>query len=92
MNREKTFRGRFNRRMHGLQDTAEHLEETLKDQASVIAEQTKDGLMRGQKAVATWEHQLEDSMRSHPMLYLGAAMTLVGLLSAKMLLDRRRHR
>ena len=78
--------------MHGLQDSAEHFEETVKDQASALAEQTKEGLMRGQKAVSAWEHQVEDSMRSHPMFYLGAAMTLVGLLFAKMLLDRRRHR
>jgi hypothetical protein len=92
MNREKTFRSRFNRRMNGLQDSAEHLEETVKEQANAIAEQTKEGWMRGQKAVSTWERQLEDSMRGHPMLYLGAAMSLVGLLLAKMLLDLRRHR
>lgn len=64
----------------------------MKEQANAMVEQTREGWLRGQKAVSTWERQLENSMRSHPMLYLGGAMSLVGLLLATMLLDRRYRR
>ncbi len=81
--------------MHGLQDTAGQLQETVKDQASAIAdqasalaEQTKESWERGQKAVSDWEEQLEDSIRDHPMLYLGGALAIIGLLIAKMMFDR----
>ena len=90
MNRGKTFRSRFDMRLHQLQDTADHIEEAVRDQATALAEQTRDGLMRGQKAVSGWEKSLEKSVRMNPMLYLGGVLALVGLLLLKMLFDQRK--
>jgi len=89
MNRGKTFRSRFDMRLHQLQDTADHIESAVRDQATALADQTRDGLMRGQKAVSGWEKTMERSMRSNPTYYLGTALALIGLLLAKMLYDRR---
>ena len=89
MNRGKTFRSRFDMRLNQLQDTADHIEEAMRDQATALAEQTREGLKWGQKAVSSWEKKVEKSMRANPGLYAGAALALIGLLLAKILLDRR---
>jgi len=73
-------------RLHQLQDTAE----AVRDQATALAEQTREGLMRGQKAVSGWEHSVEKSVRSNPMFYVGGALALIGLLLLKMMFDRRK--
>ena len=91
MNRGNTFRSRFDMRMHRLHDTADEFESTVRNQASALAEQTREGLMQGQKVVVAWEKRLEESLRGNPMLYLGAAVVLIGLLVAKMMLDRRQR-
>ena len=90
MNRVKTFRSRFDMRLHQLQDTADHIEEAVRDQATALAEQTREGLMRGQKAVSGWERSVEKSVRSNPMFFVGGALALIGLLLLKMLFDRRK--
>jgi len=89
MNRGKTFRSRFDMRLHQLQDTADHIEEAVRDQATALAEQTREGLMRGQKAVSGWEHSLEKSVRANPMLYAGGALALLGLLLVSLFMKRR---
>lgn len=89
MNRGKTFRSRFDMRLHQLQDTADHIEEAVRDQATALAEQTREGLLRGQKAVSGLERSLEKSVRSNPMFYLGGALAIIGLLLLKMMYDRR---
>ena len=89
MNRGKTFRSRFDMRLHQLQDTADQLEEAVRDQAAALAEQTRNGLMRGQKAVSIWERSLEKSMRANPLLYAGGALTLLGLVALAVLMKRR---
>lgn len=91
MNRGNTFRSRFDMRMHRLHDTADEFESTVKEQASAIAEHTREGILRGQKAVTAWEKRLEASLQGNPMLYFGAALAVIGLLIAKILLDRRQH-
>ena len=89
MNRGKTFRSRFDMRLHQLQDTADHIEEAVRDQATALAEQTREGLKRGQKAVSGWERSLEKSVRANPLLYVGSALALIGLLLFGMLMNRR---
>ena len=89
MNRGKTFRSRFDMRLHQLQDTADEIQSAVRDQATALAEQTRDGLMRGQKTVSGWEHAMEKSVRTNPMLYLGGGLALIGLLLFKMYWDRR---
>ena len=76
-------------RLHQLQDTADHIEEAVRDQATALAEQTREGLMRGQKAVSGWERSLEKSVRAHPMLYAGGALALLGLLLVSLFMNRR---
>jgi len=90
MNRGKTFRSRFDMRLHQLQDTADHIEAAVRDQATALAEQTREGLMRGQKAVSVWERSMEKSVRSNPMLYAGGALALIGLLLLKVHWNRRK--
>jgi hypothetical protein len=80
MKRGKTFRSRFDMRLHQLQDTADHLEEAVRDQATALAEQTREGLVRGQKAVTQWERSLEKSVRANPMLFAGGVLVLIALL------------
>lgn len=88
MNREKTFRRRFAQGLNGLKTTAGQIEETVMDQAEALAEQTRKGWKRSRKAVSSWEDKMEDSIRDHPLLYLGGAMAVIGLLIAKMIFDR----
>jgi len=76
-------------RLHQLQDTADHIESAVLDQASLLAEKTSKGLKQGKKAVTFWEKSAEESIRANPMLYAGAALALIGLLIAKLLFDRR---
>ena len=76
-------------RLHQLQDTADHIEEAVRDQAAALAEQTREGLMWGQKAVSGWERSLEKSVRANPLLYAGGALALVGLLVLAALRNRR---
>ena len=90
MNRGKTFRSRFDMRLHQLQDTADHMQDAVKDQAAMLAEQTRDGLMRGQKALSGWERSLERAVRDNPMLYFGSALAVIGLLLAALLMPRRK--
>ena len=90
MNRGKTFRSRFDMRLHQLQDTADHIEEAVRDQAAALAEQTREGLMRGQKTVSGWERSLEKSVRANPMLYAGGTLALLGLLLVSLFMNRRR--
>ena len=75
-------------RLHQLQDTADQIQASVRDQATSLAEQTMEGLGRGQKAVVNWEKSLEKSVRSNPMLYVGGALAVIGLLLLKMLFDR----
>ena len=89
MNREKTFRSRFDMRLHQLQDTANHIEEAVRDQTSTLVAQTRTGLVRGQKAISGWERSLEKSVRDNPRLYLGA-LALMGLLVLAALMNRRK--
>jgi len=89
MNRGKTFRSRFDMRLHQLQDTADHIEEAVRDQATMLAEQTREGLMRGQKTVSGWERLLEKSVRANPMLYAGGALALLGLVLVSLFMKRR---
>jgi len=89
MNREKTFRNRFDMRLHRLQDAAERFETALKEQTTTLADQTREGWKRGQRKVEDWEDQVERSVKKNPLLFLGGALGLIGLLIAKMLFDRR---
>ncbi len=75
-------------RLHQLQDTADDIQSAVRDQATALAEQTRDGLMRGQKAVSSWEHSMEKSVRSNPGLFMGGVLALIGLLLLKMYWDR----
>lgn len=79
MHRGKTFRSRFDMRLHQLQQTADQLESAVRGQATALAEQTHEGLLRGRRTVWGWEKWVGQSMRANPMLYAGAALTLVGL-------------
>ena len=90
MNRGKTFRSRFDMRLHQLQDTADDIQSAVRDQATALAEQTREGLMRGQKTVSGWERSFEKSVSSNPMLYVGGALAVIGLLLLKMMVDRRK--
>lgn len=85
MNRFKTFRSRFDKRMNQLQDAADQIETTVRDGASTLAEQTREGLAQGQKTFSSWEKSLERSMRAYPMVYAGGILVLIGLLIASML-------
>ena len=77
-------------RLHQLQETADHLESAVRDQATALAEQTRDGLARGQKTVSVWKKGMERAIQKNPMLYAGAALAIIALLLTKLLFDRRR--
>ena len=79
MRRGKTFRSRFDMRLHQLQQTADQLESAVLDQATTLAGQTREGLLRGGRAVSGWEKRAEQSVRANPMLYAGAAVMVIGL-------------
>lgn len=92
MNRGKMFRSRFGQRLHQWQDKANQIESTVRDQATSLAEQTRDGLTRGQKTVSGWEKAVKSSVRANPLLFLGAmlaAMALAGLAGGLLM---KRHR
>ncbi|XHR27912.1 MAG: hypothetical protein ACFUZC_18530 [Chthoniobacteraceae bacterium] len=95
MNRGKM--SRFNHHIHQWQDaakdTAGQIESAVREQASSLAEQTRDGLAKGQKAMGAWEKGVEDSVRANPMLYFGAALAaaaLGGVLIGALLKKRKR--
>ena len=78
----------FNRRMRQWHDSADHLQSAVRDGASSLADQTRDGLAKGQKLMDGWERTLEGSVRAKPMLFLGitaAIIALTGLLTGLML-------
>lgn len=79
MRRGKTFRSRFDMRLHQLQQTADQLESAVLGQASAMADQTREGLMRGRRTFSGWEKMAGQSLRSNPMLYAGAALVIVGI-------------
>ncbi len=93
MNRGRIFRRRrFDARMDRLQDTAGELETKVRDQAAAIAEQAREGLERGRAAFVSFEQAMARKVRANPALYLAAGAALVGLLLAKLLMDRREDR
>ncbi|MCX6968508.1 MAG: hypothetical protein NTZ46_12180 [Verrucomicrobia bacterium] len=76
-------------RLHQLQDTADDIQSAVRDQATALAEQTREGFKGAQKAVSGWEHSMEKSVRSNPGLFMGGALALIGLLLLKMYWDSR---
>lgn len=93
MNRGKMFRKRFNQQLHDWQDSASNLGTAVRDEAAMLAEQTREGWDRSQKVLSGWEKAVESSVKSNPMLYFGAglaAVALAALLAAGMMMNRRR--
>ena len=82
----------FNRRMRQWQDSASHLQSAVRDQASSLADQTMEGLEKGQKAVGKWEKAVMDSARDNPTLFLGIAAAVIALagLLAGLILSRKK--
>lgn len=66
-------------RLHQLQKTADQVGSAVRDQATELAHQAREGLVRGRETVSDWEHELGLSVRKNPLLYAGAAMVVVGL-------------
>jgi len=79
MRRGKSFRSRFDMRLHQLQQTADQLESAMLGQATAVAEHTREGLMSGRRAVSGWEKMLGKSIRANPMLYAGGALAIIGI-------------
>jgi len=95
MNRGKM--SRFNHQIHQWQDaakdTADQIESAVREHASSLTKQTRDGLAKSQKAVGAWEKAVEDSVRANPLLFFGAALAAValsGLLIGGLLKGRKR--
>jgi hypothetical protein len=83
----------FNRRIRHWHDSADHLQATMREQATSLADQTREGLVKGQKIMEDWEKTMEDSVREKPMFFLGIAVGFLGLaslLTAGFLLIRKR--
>jgi hypothetical protein len=66
-------------RLHQLQKSADQLESAVLDQATAVAEHTRDGLLRGRRTFSDWEKIAGQSIRANPMLYAGAALVIIGL-------------
>ncbi|MDD5351188.1 MAG: hypothetical protein PHQ12_13340 [Chthoniobacteraceae bacterium] len=79
MRRGKAFRSRFDMRLHQLQKTADEVGSAMRGQATELAEQAREGLMRGKNTVWSWEKWAGRSMRANPVLYAGAALVVFGL-------------
>jgi hypothetical protein len=83
----------FNRRIRHWHDSADHLQDAMREQATSLADQTREGLAKGQKMMGEWERTMEDSIREKPMFFLGIAvgfLSLASLLTAAFLLLRKR--
>ena len=66
----RLFKNRLSRQWHDWQESA-----------SAVAEKTRENLERGKHLVGEWERAVEDSVKTRPMLYLGAALAAVALAS-----------
>ena len=89
MNRGRIFRRRVDTGLGRLQETAGHLQERMKDQASALADQTREGLTRSRDTLMSWEHAMERNIRQNRALYIATLGVLVGLIAAKLILDWR---
>lgn len=89
MKRGRIFRRRFDTRVDRLHETTGQIETRVRDQAAAIAGQARQGLVRGREALTSLEQALTRSIRENPSFYLAAGVALVGLLVAKLVLDRR---
>jgi hypothetical protein len=78
--------------MDRLQGTAGEVETKAFDQARIIVGQAREGLERGREALVTFERVVAENVRSNSSLYAAAGAALIGLLLAKLLLDRREAR
>ncbi|MEI6351159.1 MAG: hypothetical protein WCP06_08635 [Verrucomicrobiota bacterium] len=89
MNRGRNFRRRFDTGIDRLQHTASQVESKVKDQASALAEQAREGYTRSRDTLVSLEHALERNVRANRGFYIAAALALIGLLAAKLILDWR---
>lgn len=94
MKRRRFLHRRFDHRMDRLQGAADLFDEQLekaREHVSAAADHAREGLHRGRKAVVTLEQNIVQAVRENPVLFILAAVSLVGLLLAGLWMARR-HR
>lgn len=76
-------------RLQSLVEPWEDQIDKVREQAVMVAEQAKEGLVRGREAMVSLEEAVVRRVQQNPRFYIMAGLALVGLLLAKRFFDRR---
>jgi len=84
-------RGRFSRRFNitRFQDKAGQMEERVKDQATALAEQAREGVIRSRDAIVTFERAVVRNFQENPTLFVAIGVALLGIFISKLVIERR---